>query len=235
MKLESEQFITLPQRGLRVLAPEETQRNMIRAKAGEVVLYSEEEKKRLNLLTRCRILKKRYPTPDSGAEFMREIDHKRRKQLFVMAQEMSDETVIQWHRINPNLDIAVILYGSVSKGLVKRPDHPDPSNIDLAVIGSMQKEEQEMLYDAIRPKRKELQRRILGTCPELNSTENNPGNVGVIIQPIEKLTIENYSQTRSYITACARPLYDKSDIWRTLESLALDAYNIKRSGKHHKK
>lgn len=235
MKPESEQFITLPQRGLRILAPCETQENMNRAKLGEIVSFSENERKRLNLLTRCRILKKRYPSPESGAEFMREIDHERRRMLFGMAQEMSDAIVLQWHRINPNLDIAVIIYGSVAKGLVKRADHPDPSNIDLAVTGDIQREQQDMLYDAIRPKRKELQRRILGTCPELNSSENNPGNIGVIIQRIDMLSSENYSQTRSYITAGAKPMYDKSGIWKTLEDLALNAYTIKRSGKHPKK
>lgn len=231
MKLEAKPLITLPRRGLRIFPPAETAENMRRAKLGEVVLFSDEEKRRLRLLMQCSILKKRYPTPEEGRKFMQDVDYEWRENLREMAQELSDSIVTEWRGINSEQDIAVVLFGSISKGLVKRPDHPDPSNIDMAVIGCMRSSERFQLYDGIRPKRLEIQKRILEHCPVVDSSEPNPGNAGVTIQPMERVLKDNYSQIISYVRSGAEPLYDGSGIWQSLETYALQAYRPRRKGK----
>lgn len=227
--MKVEQLITLPRRGLKIVPPAETAENMRRAKAGEVVLFSDEEKKRIALLRQCAILKRRYPTPEEGKRFMQEVDYEWGEKLREMAQELSNTIVTEWKVINSEQDIAVILFGSIPKGLVKRPNHPDPSNIDIAVVGCIRKPERAQLYDAIRPKRLEIQKRILARCPVINSSEPNPGNAGVTIQPMERVLKDNYSQVVSYIRSGAEPLYDGSGIWNSLETYALQTYKLKRT------
>lgn len=219
--MSKEMLITLPRRGLKIIPPQETQQNMLRARAGEVVHWSDNEKKRLKLMINCSILAKRYPNPQDGKDFMQQVNYEWRKELLEMAHEATDEIVNQWQTINPNKNIAVLLYGSVAKGLVKNPDNPDPSNIDMAVIGDITSEERNLLFDAIRPKRENIQNRILSNCPIINSDEQNPGNLGISVQATEKLISNNFGQARGYITAGVKTLYDPSGTWQKIEQDAL--------------
>lgn len=214
-------LITLPRRGLRVIPPQETQQNMLRARAGEIVRWSDNEKRRLKLMINCSILEKRYPTPQAGEDFMQQVNYEWGEELLGMANEATEEIVNQWQKINPNKNIAVLLYGSVAKGLVKTPDNPDPSNIDMAVIGDINSAERNLLFDAIRPKREEIQNRILNNCPIVDSDEQNPGNLGIAIQATSKLTNNNFGQARGYITAGAKILHDSAGIWQKIEQDAL--------------
>lgn len=219
--MTKEILITLPKRGLRIIPPAETQANMLRVRGGEVVTWSEEEKIRLKMLINCPILAKRHPDATHGNEYMKSVDLERRNYLFGLANELSEGIVNEWHKINPNRDIAVLLYGSVAKGLTRRADHPDPSNIDLAVMGNIEPNEKEKLFDEIRCKRAEVQKKILSSCPTINSQEQNPGNAGVIIQDLKVVSKGNYSSIRAYITSCAIPLHDPARIWVAMEMEAL--------------
>lgn len=203
------------------MPPKETRDNMRRARLGEIVFWSSEEKTRLQQVINCGILAKRYPNSQEGARFMNEIDYKWRDMLEIMAQELTNEIVFKWHKINATKDIAVVLFGSVAKGLVKRPDHPDPSNIDLSVIGNINIYERERLFDAIRPRRKEIQRRITANCSAIETGKPNPGNAGVSIQNIEKLKKDCYEPARRYVASNAYALYDPSGIWKEIETEAL--------------
>ncbi|MDP2637616.1 MAG: nucleotidyltransferase domain-containing protein [Candidatus Levybacteria bacterium] len=233
--MKPEQLITLPKRGIRIIPPQETQANMKLANEGQKVTWSWEEKTRLKQLINCSILEKRYPTREDGARFMRdEVDYDRREELLCMAHELTNHIISSWKRINPNTEIAVILFGSVAKGLVKKADHPDPSNIDLAVIGDISDEERTELYDRIRPKRKDVQRRIIANNPHISpeikqkAIENqyvdrneNFGNAGVFIQTPEKVKKNNYSVGITYIKSNAQTLYDPSGIWQEIEKETL--------------
>lgn len=222
MNIENIQLITLPKRGLRVIPPLETAEKMRQAKTGQKVLpFSAEEKYRLRKLIDCSILKQRYPTKQDGERFMNEVDLDWREQLLNMAQELSDTTVKKWRQINDRKDIAVVLYGSVAKGLTKKPGHEDPSNIDLGVIGNFGESERHALYNAIRPTRIEMQNRILARCSFIDSPEANPGNAGVSIQDLSKLRSNFYYGTRMYISAGAFALYDNSGIWEDIEKEAI--------------
>lgn len=214
-------LITLPKRGLRVIPPPEVSQKMIEARKGNIVRFSEEDKYRLRKLIDCSILARRHPTPDAGREYMESVDYDWRNELLGMAGEMAATVVEEWSEINQEQPLAILLYGSVAKGLVKRPDHPDPSNIDLAVMGCITEEERLMLFDRIRPMRTCIQERILAHAEDINSPEANPGNAGVIVQHIDKVTKENFSGAKAYIAAGAIPLHDPAYLWRSIEQEAI--------------
>jgi predicted nucleotidyltransferase len=232
--LESEQsLITIPKRGLRVIAPEYTQKVMelARKHKEEGTRFTDEEKEnlwpntekaRLFLMKQCGTLARRYPKPEEGRKFMENVDYQRREELLEKARHLSTDIVSSWGKISPDKPIAVILFGSVAKGLVKHTQNPDPSNIDIAVIGDISSEERESLMDEIRPHRKSLQEWILQRVPFINSSDKNPGNAGVIIQNIEKLTKDNLEPAKNYITSGAIALYDPEGIWSNIESQALN-------------
>lgn len=220
-----EYLITLPKRGLRVTPPHETQTNMRLARSGQKVSWSPEEKTRLRELINCTILKKRYPAKEDGDRFMKEdVDYERREELRCMANELVGCIVSSWRTINPQKDIAIILFGSIAKGLVKRPDHPNPSNVDLAVIGNFTPEEKSELFDGIRFKRKEIQQRTINGNTNIDPSERNPGNAGVLIQTPDKLIVNDFSATRIYIRSNAQPLYDPAGIWKKIERRALEHF-----------
>lgn len=234
--MKPEFLISLPKRGLRVIPPAETEANMRLARLRQRVTWSLEEKARLKQLIGCSILEKRYPTREDGEKFMRdEVDYNRREELLRMAHELTSHIIASWDIINPDKDIAVILFGSVAKGLVKKADHPDPSNIDLAVIGDISNEERVELYDRIRSKRKDIQRRIIKNNPNISpevkqrAIENqyvdrkeNLGNAGVFIQTPEKVKKNDYSAAMIYIRSNAHALYDPSGIWHRIENETLE-------------
>ncbi|HVZ58204.1 MAG TPA: nucleotidyltransferase domain-containing protein, partial [Patescibacteria group bacterium] len=154
-------------------------------------------------------------------EFMGEINFERRDQLLAIAHDASNKIVEEWKDINPNKEIAVLLFGSVAKGLVKRPEHKDPSNIDLAVIGDFSPEESEALFDAIRPYRADVQDMILQDCDEIESEDHNPGNLGVLVQNTEKMSNGHFSGAINHISAGAFALYDPSNMWNAIEEHTL--------------
>lgn len=225
--------ITLPRRGVKIFPPSETSEKVALAKNGVLVEpFSTEEKKRLKLLIESRTLKQRYPTPGQGRSFMEnELDLQWGEQLFKMAKELTREIVFQWSTINSNEPIAVIVYGSIARGLVKRPDHPDPSNIDMAVIGNFTDNEREELFDKIRDKRNEVKNRILENC--LTKSENSiGGNAGVHIHKIACLEHARYSTCINYIQSAAKALYDPAGLWRDLETEALKSMKYKPKSRY---
>ena len=83
--------------------------------------HAENKSERLRQITNDGTLRRRYPDPDEGRDFMDEIDFDRRNKLLGMAQEANHKIIEEWKGINPDKNIAVILFGSVAKGLVKNP------------------------------------------------------------------------------------------------------------------
>lgn len=222
--METENFlrISIPKRGLKVIPPKETREKMSLARQGvKVEPFSEEEKYRLRKLIGCKILEQRYPTKEKGKAFMVEVDLGWRNELLDKANRLAGKIGTEWDKIAPEIPIAILLYGSAAKGLTKRPNHPDPSNIDLAVLGQISPEERSALYDAIRPARQQIQAEILEKCPYIDSEESNPGNAGVSIQNVAKLTSNYYYGVRMYIQAGAFPLCDRGNIWSNLEQEAI--------------
>lgn len=227
LNMGKEFLITIPQRGLKVIPPTETQANMRIAKEGGIAHWSQEERARLYLLTHCRILEKRHPKPVDGKTYMESVDMERREYLLSLANELSRTIADEWHRISPDSEVAVILYGSVAKGLTRGTNHPDPSNIDLSVVGNISDEEKTQLFNRIRQKRTETQKKILEGYGNVESSEQNPGNAGVIIQNIDKLRKERYGVARTYIAGGAIALYDPAGIWKAVEEEALK-YQIEK-------
>lgn len=210
--------ITLPRRGLRVFPPAETQEKIARARNGErIEPFSNEEKYRLQRLINCSVLAKRYKSAEAGKRYMEDVDYNWQQELLKKAHWLSKNISAEWQAINPQEHIAILLFGSVAKGLVKRQDHPDPSNIDMVVVGNINPNEKLELLDRIRPARNVIQEEILDHCLNLNSQEANPGNAGVAITNISRLRLNGFSQTRAYITGGAIALHDPLNIWQGLE------------------
>ncbi len=240
-------LITLPRFGIKVVAPEHTARVMALARQHKqegtrftteekANLWPVEEKARLAIMKNCAILAKRYPKPEAGRRYMEDVDYQRREVLLRQAGSLAAHIVEQWREIDPQHDVAVLLFGSVAKGLVKRPDHPDPSNIDLAVVGRITDEQRDELLTRIRPERERLKDEILACVPRLDSQEHNPGNAGVMVQDRSKLTNGQYYGARNYIASGAIPLYDPQGTWRQIEREAL-AYSVQHvsEAKGHRK
>lgn len=214
-------LITLPKPGVQVLAPRETQENMALARQGKRVVWSDGEKARLRLMKSDGVLAKRYPSRDEGRKFVEtEVDYEWREQLLRMAYELSDTIVASWKEIYPGKDVAVVLFGSVAKGLVKGPGHLDPSNIDVTVIGEFNESERSALFDAIRSKRNELEDGMKAHYPNM-SPDSRGGNAGVHIQDRKKLENDRHSQTKCLIRSGATALHDPKGIWKELEEKAL--------------
>lgn len=187
-------------------------------------IWSNHEKARIRLMMNNSIFQRRYPSYEEGRSFMDHVDDQRREELFSYAEEVTEHIVFQWEKINPSKPIAVVLFGSVATGLVKRIDHPNPSNIDLAVIGEFSEEERVQLFTGIREKRDEIQTRVLQRCSKIDSDEKNPGNVGVFIQQTQKLVNDGYKCALEYLSSNATVLYDPENIWKPIEEQALAFY-----------
>lgn len=227
-----EYLMSVPKRGIQIIPPEHVRRVMAMAKQHTLegtrwsdeeksTLWPQKERARIRAITSCKILRQRYPKLLDGQRFMESVDYERRDQLLGYAKELTEEIVSSWQTINSDEPIAVVLFGSVAKGLVKNCRDGDPSNIDLAVIGKIKDHEKDELFDAIRNKRKEIQERILSSCNEIDSPESNPGNAGVFIQDVSKIEKGKYGDARNYISSGAIALHDPSGIWERIEDRAL--------------
>lgn len=213
-------LISVPKRGIQIFPPAETAHKMSQARRGEVVTpFSLEEKVRLRELIHAKILERRYPTKQCGRAFMSDVDYEWGNQLLKLSQAFTTVLVYAWKEIS-NKPIAVILYGSISRGLVKRPDHSDPSNIDLAAIADFTDCEKEEFFDKIRPARETIRGYILSKTPAINP-DSKGGNVGIHLNTIRSLEVSNYSSTINYLQAAAVPLYDPDRIWERLEGEAI--------------
>lgn len=215
----TQQMYWVHSRGVQVLLPPDV--------AGSVEIDAQTSE-RLRVIEDDGILKKRYPNPRDGISFMEELSMERREQLLGFAQELTPLIVEEWKRINPNEPIAVLLYGSVAKGLVKPADHPHPSDIDIAVIGNIRDEEKHALLEASVPYREEIQRRMgVTSLPEISY----PHYSGFKVQDISKVTNNEYNEAKTYIGSSAFPLYDPAGIWEKIESEALNSFSFKRKAK----
>ncbi|GEM_PF-3430078 len=204
------------------LPPKATERIVQSTSCGQGI--PSEEGRRLHIINQDPILKRRFPK-NSGIIYMDYVDFGWREELYKKAIGMTNKIVEESTLIgkvakNKNgkeiAEIAVILFGSVAKGLVRTKNHPDPSNIDLAVIGNFNKEEREELFNRIRRSRESIGIEI-------------GNNAGVTIQCPEKLIKDNYSSALAYIGSSARALYDPMEIWKNIEWEALEKCNsVKR-------
>lgn len=233
--MRPELSITLPKTGLCITAPEQTARNMEIARTTNdkkvvkgLIIWSDDEKTRLKLLKNNTIFKKRYPSVVEGRSFMLNVDYEKQKELYAYAEDLSSFIVESWDEINDQTPIATVLFGSVACGLVKKITHPDPSNIDLAVIGNITEDERVMLFEAIRGKRKEIQQKIIQSYGRSMGNAGE-GNAGVFIQHTEKLRNNNYQCAKEYIASNATTLHDPALIWHTLEQEALRSCQNKKS------
>lgn len=205
-----EQMLWLHERGLVVTLPPEATRRIASSKNG----LPETEAQRVRILSQDSILKKRYPAPEDGVVYMESVDLPWRKRLYQLAENVSD-CIVQRAREIGKEDIAVILFGSVAKALSRAQSDPDPSNIDMAVIGDFTDPEKRELFNRIRPCR-DQGKEIIGN------------NIGVHIQTVEKLRKNQYCTALEYIGSSARTLYDPKGIWDELEREAL-MYKIEQT------
>lgn len=218
-KDEAQQMYHIFDRGINILIPPQATKIIYTSSVTNEMPITEAV--RLSRINNCKILKERYPTPEKGIGYMTTVDYQRRNELLQLARNLTSCIVKEWRKIDRHKPIAVILFGSVAKGLVRRGDHPDPSNIDLAVIGEFTEVEMESLFNAISTKRREAQQIILSSCPMIVSKEKNPGNAGVHIQSIKNMKSGDYAGAISHINAGGFAIYDSSNIWQKIEEEAL--------------
>src|SRR5579884_1622392 len=216
-RIERLQEVYIPERGVRVELPPQCS-VFSNPKSGDV-LISHSEIERIKAIMKDPTLKKRYPKPEDGQAFMMETSPEWRSYLLSRSKEAAAE--IGWNCERMGYErFAVVLFGSVSRNLVKHPKHPDPSNIDLAVIGEFSPYSREPIFDRIRPLREHL-------TSEINQNEgryNEDGNferLTVLVQPIDNVRSMDYFSVRTHISACARPLYDPTSLWNELEKEAM--------------
>ena len=166
---------------------------------------------RLSLIDNDPILKKRLPQSSDGCKYMDRVDLEWRGQLLKEAKDISlmIRTSVLEVTGFADEDFAIILFGSIAKGLCKSKTDEDPSNIDLSVIGNFSEEQKQAIFDSIRPTRDKGRERI-------------GNNIGVFIQTPEKLVNNAYSSVLQFISSCAQPLYDPGGIWHRLEQEALE-------------
>lgn len=201
------------QKGLVVALPVEATRSIVNAnRDGETLPVTEGT--RLQVISDDSVLNKRYPSIAEGAKYMDQVDTQWGEHLYGIAESMA-ERIKQETEVMGKRDIAIVLFGSVAKRLTKTSTHPDPSNVDMAVIDQFSDEEKTELFDRIRPYRKQWE-------PDIRN------NVGVHIHHIDKLRANNYYLTVQYIGSSGRALYDPAEIWQTIEQEAL-VYTYLRS------
>lgn len=232
MKEQAEQLFWAHDRGLLVtLTPETTQIIGHEIINGNPI--PETESLKLGQINGDAILKKRHPNQSSGEALMESVDYQRRYELIQLAMELTSHIVETWSTMNPHKDIAVLLYGSVAKSLVKKSDHESPSDIDLTVIGDLTDSERLGLRNAIQAKRENIRERILTKCTNVQEEAwDDIRYAGTMVQHTSKLTKNRYSDALAYIGSCTRPLHDPSGIWQRIEQGALAVRKESLSLKH---
>jgi len=206
MKERAEQMYWVHTRGVIVALPPDATASIGKAHAnGEELNHIVQ--RRLSIINNDGILKKRYPSAKDGVKYMNSVDMEWREILYGKANSICTQIVEQAKAIGKE-DFAILLFGSVAKGLVRKQDHADPSNIDLAVIGQFTYEEREELLDRIRPIR-------------IKAVEEIRNNVGVFVQTPDKLRHSDYGAAFMYIGSSARALYDPKGVWSSLQEEAL--------------
>lgn len=229
MKERAEQMFWVHTRGLiETLSPDATANISQAINRGEEI--PKKESTRLQIMINDPILTKRHPLPKNGEIFMSQVDYSRRDSLLPLAQELSSHIVGLWQTINPSKEIAVLLYGSIARGLVKKADNPSPSDIDLTVIGDFTEKERVELRNRAQEKREEIKSRILEDCT--NVTDDAWADIryaGTLVQNIEKLTKNNFSDAIQYVASGTQALYDPSGIWAKIENEAIEAYRKRKA------
>lgn len=219
MKERAEQMFWVHTRGVIVTLPPDASASIGKAYANSEDLHHEDQR-RLSAINNDGILKKRFPSAKDGEKYMNSVDMEWREVLYDKANLISTQIVEQAKAIGKE-DFAILLFGSVAKGLTREKKHDDPSNIDLAVIGEFTDKEREGLLNRIRTIRGREEKEI-------------GNNVGVFVQTPVKLRKSNYGTALMYIGSSARALYDPRGIWSTLEEEALAANsNCKKEKKQN--
>lgn len=169
---------------------------------------------RLSIIETDPILKKRHAESGEGCNYgnnyMTRVDLEWRENLLKEANLMAG--VIRNSAAELGFvdeEFAIILFGSIPRGLSRARTDEDPSNIDLSVIGNFSDYDREAILNRIKPTRDEIGRKI-------------GNNTGVFVQNKYRLTRENYQPVIQFIGACAEPLYDPGGIWQHLEKEALE-------------
>lgn len=191
------------------------------------------------------VLRRRYPTSDCGERYMRIVSPEWGKfltdQSQIFATEANKELSIQGFG-----EISILLFGSVSRGLAKYPNHPkDRSNLDILIVGNFDdKLERDKVLNIIHPIREDVNSSI--TREEDNPEYHLPNiheiqlceesfkddvpqslnlkeicRVGVIASSVEKLKRDEYNAVRNYLSSGAYPLTDDQKIWTTLQYEAI--------------
>lgn len=175
---------------------------------------------RLYLIENNSILKKRLPQDTDGERYMYRVDLKWRERLleevqkiaFVIKKSVKEVTGFS------DEDFAIILFGSVARGLCRNSSDEDPSNIDISVIGDFSDLDRGEIFERIRPDREKGGERI-------------GNNIGIFLQTKEKLAKDNYSSVIQFIGACGYALHDPGNIWHNIETEALMSSIIKANKK----
>lgn len=145
----------IPRRGLLVELPQSCAQDIkFSSETGNAVLDPMTREQLKNIMN-CPILRARYPHVEDGEKFMNSISPQWRDGLLKEAKTMGAAIKTAFWTIGKK-SFATILYGSVAKNLVKSLIHPDPSNVDIVVIGDFDTQEKLEIMDLIRPTRQEI-------------------------------------------------------------------------------
>ncbi len=258
--------IYIPARGVRVELPPQVlaqskmhEHNIHRCsqtcERPAIVPLSWESKYWIIAIQNDRTLRRRYPQEEIGQRFMTQVDHDWRETLYDRALDLTGSIQNAAREIGVQR-FAVVLYGSVARNLVKRPGHPDPSNIDIAVVGSISCQEKDEMYRLIRNDREEVTTRIKDE--EKNAIEARTeglaldrvtkaklgridreidpiGRAGVIIRSVPAVKESDYDLVLWYMAGCGQPLYDHDGLWAQLEHEAMPHLALSTLSKHQVK
>lgn len=205
----AQQMFWLPERGITVTLPP-----LITQQISGPIARREDvdplQFHRLSIIANDPIMRKRLPSSKDGLEYMTKVDLSWRQELLKEACSMTDaiRTSVPEVTTACDGDFAVIIFGSISRGLTRNRENEDPSNIDLSIIGNFSEDDRIAIFNRIRPTRDQIAARI-------------GNNVGVFVQTHDKLIKNGYGAMIQYIGACAYALYDPNHIWSKLEEEAL--------------
>jgi hypothetical protein len=241
------ELISIPRRGLRHALPESVDTKVRDFRVGSFLhrdvyrrvrpQWSSDDLVRFDLILNSSVLAQRFPHPDAGRKLMGVVDYNYRNELFGYSLDMSKIIQNAIYTMPSYFDkyYAILLFGSIPRGLVKRPGYFDPSNIDIAVIGNFNSSERDYIFDHIRQDRHDLQDYMLRQNKMWRMPFEQRCNVGVHIQDQGKITGNSFSTALQYISSCAYPLYDNYHVWSEIESDAIAYYNKKFEKKRERK